>query len=315
MKEYKKDIVIGTDVVGQPIYITRYTIDSEKPGKTVYIQGGIHGGEITLHMIRDVYEYVAKNIKSGKVFFIPFANPLAWGQKAYTYTVGKFNYKTGEDFNRTFGSKSAGNTNVQIAQAIIKECEDEKIDFAIDLHTAHTSFPHTISFSKEDLPFVKKTNIEYNRVCYASEEYKTTLNYQLTQRGINNFTIECGSHDSIDKQYETEVVEGVLNVLASFDICNFEQTLPKTNQVVFSKSVSYFAKCGGIVKFNFELGEKFKKGDVLFTILPANLQEQEYKEVAEFDGIIFRFAKTHIYNAFDEVMRVFKNEDLTSIDA
>jgi len=58
MKEFKKDLVIGTDVVGHPIYITKHVIDSEKPGKVVYVQGGIHGGEITLHMIRDIYDYL-----------------------------------------------------------------------------------------------------------------------------------------------------------------------------------------------------------------------------------------------------------------
>ena len=313
MKEFKKDIVIGTDVVGHPIYITKHVIDSEKPGKVVYVQGGIHGGEITLHMIRDIYDYLKNNIKAGKVFFVPFANPFGWGQKSYTYTVGKFNNKTGEDFNRTFGSNSQGNTSVQIAKAIIKECEDEKIDFAVDLHTAHTSFPHTISFSEKDMCFVKQSNIEYNRLCYNSEEYKTTLNYQLTKRGINNFTIECGSHDSIDKTYQKQVVEGVLNVIKNLGICDFEPELERTNQVTFSKSVSYFAECGGIVEFNFDLGERFKKGDVLYTIHPANLQEESHKKIAEFDGVIFRFAKTHIYNAFDEVMRVFRNEDLTEV--
>ena len=313
MKEFKKDIVIGTDVVGHPIYITKHVIDSEKPGKTVYVQGGIHGGEITLHMIRDIYDYLKANIKSGKVFFIPFANPFGWGQKSYTYTVGKFNDKTGEDFNRTFGSNSPGNTNVQIAKAILKECEEEKIDFAVDLHTAHTSFPHTISFSEVDMKFIKLANIEYNRLCYDSEEYKTTLNYQLTKRGISNFTIECGSHDSIDKDYQKQVVEGVLNVIADLGICDFTPTLTRTNQVSFSKSASFFAKMGGIIEFHFDLGEKFKKGDVLYTIYPADLSMEPHKEVAEFDGVIFRFVKTHIYNSFDEVMRVFKLEHLTSI--
>ena len=64
--------------------------------------------------------------------------------------------------------------------------DDEKIDFAVDLHTAHTSFPHTISFAEDDLDLIKETNIEYNRLCYNSEEYKATLNYQLTKREIIN---------------------------------------------------------------------------------------------------------------------------------
>jgi len=311
MKENKKDLVVGTNVVGQPIYITKFEIDSEKPGKTMYIQGGIHGGEITLHMIRDIYDYVKKNIVRGKVIFIPFANPIGWMQKAYTYTVGKFNDKTGEDFNRTFGKKGICNTAVQIANVILDECQ--KVDFAIDLHTAHTSFPHTISFAENDLKYVKISNIEYNRLCYNSEEYKSTLNYQLSQRGINNFTIECGSHDDINFEYQTNVVNGVLNVLKELEIINCIPDQKKSKQVAFSSSVSYFAEIGGIVEFKKQLGESFKKGDVLYTIRPANLQEKEFEHIADFDGIIFRFAKTHIYNSFDEVMRVFRLEDLKEI--
>ena len=149
MKETKQDIIVGTNVVGQPIYITKYEIDSEKPGKVFYLQGGIHGGEITLHFIRDIYDYVKNNIVAGKVIFAPFINPIGWNQKAYTYTVGKFSDKTGEDFNRTFGKKTINSPTVAISNEILKICEN--IDFAIDLHTAHTSFPHTIVFKEEDL--------------------------------------------------------------------------------------------------------------------------------------------------------------------
>ena len=46
-------------------------------------------------------------------------------------------------------------------------------------------------------------------------------------KGINNFTIECGSHDSIDKTYQKQVVEGVLNVIADLGICDFTPTLTR----------------------------------------------------------------------------------------
>ncbi len=311
MKESKKDLTVGTTVAGQPIYVTCYTIDSEKPGKTLYLQGGIHGGEITLHMIREIYNYIKQNISSGKVKIIPFANPMGWAQKAYTYTVGKFSDKTGEDFNRTYGKTTINSSTVAISNAILKECEEA--DFAIDLHTAHTSFPHTITFDENVLPMVKIANIEYNRLCYGSEEYKSTLGGQLTKMGIQNFTIECGSHDDINDEYTINVVKGVLNVVAELGIINSKPQQNKMRQVAFSKSVSFYAECGGIVDFKKQLGESFKKGDVLYTIMPANLQEEEHIVKADFDGIVFRFAKTHIYNSYDEVMRVFRLEDLKSI--
>ena len=310
MKETKKDIVVGTTVAGQPIYITCYTIDSEKPGKTFYLQGGIHGGEITLHMIRDIYNEVKKHIVCGKVKFVPFANPTGWAQKAYAYTVGKFNYKTGEDFNRTYGKKTLDSATSAISREILKECEEA--DAIIDLHTAHTSFPHTITMSEKDLELAKLANIEYNRLCFGSEEYKTTLDGQLCDKKPA-FTIECGSHDDINEEYKIDVVKGVLNVIASLGIIDTVPQQNKKRQVAFSKSVSYFAECGGIVDFKKGLGESFKKGETLYIIMPANLQEKEIEVKAEFDGIVFRFAKTHIYNSFDEVMRVFNLNDLKPI--
>ena len=311
MKETKKDIVVGTTVAGQPIYITCYTIDSEKPGKTFYLQGGIHGGEITLHMIREIYNEVKKHIVAGKVKFIPFVNPMGWAQKSYAYTVGKFSNKTGEDFNRTYGKATLNSATAALSKEILKECED--VAAAIDLHTAHTSFPHTITMSENNLELAKLANIEYNRLCFGSEEYKATLAGQLSLKNIPNFTIECGSHDDINEEYKIDVVKGVLNVIGSFGIIDRVPQQNKKRQVGFSKSVSYFAECGGIVDFKKQLGENFKKGDTLFTIMPANLQEREIEVKAEFDGIVFRFAKTHIYDSYDEVMRVFNLSDLKSI--
>ena len=311
MKETKQDVIVGTNVVGQPMYVTKYEIDSEKPGKVIFLQGGIHGGEITLHMIRDIYSYVKKNIKSGKVVFVPFANPIGWSQKAYTYTVGKFSNKTGEDFNRTYGKTVVNSATVAISNEILKMCEN--VDLAIDLHTAHTSFPHTISFREKDLGIVKQANIEYNRLCFGSEEYKTTLSAQLAYRDIPSFTIECGSHDDINYKYQKQVVNGVLNIIKNFEIIEKAPNQTEVKHIGFEKSVSYFAEFGGIIDFKKSLGEKFKKGETLFVIKPANLQEKEKCVVAEFDGIVFRFTKTHIFNTYDEVMRVFKLEDLKEI--
>ncbi len=311
MKETKKDITVGTTVAGQPIYITCYTIDSEKPGKTFYLQGGIHGGEITLHIIRDIYNEVKKHIVSGKIKFVPFANPTGWAQKAYAYTVGKFNDKTGEDFNRTYGKATLDSATSAISKEIIKECEDA--DVVLDLHTAHTSFPHTITMSEKDFEFAKNANIEYNRMCFGSGEYKTTLAGALSGKGPLSFTIECGSHDDINKEYQDDVVKGVLNCIGHLGIIDTVPQQNKKTQVGFSKSVSYFAPIGGIVDFKKELGESFKKGDTLYTIMPANLQEKEIEVKAEFDGIVFRFAKTHIYNSYDEVMRVFRLSDLQPV--
>ena len=103
IKEEIKIISCGSYATGEEINIKKYSLISSTKGRHIYIQGGIHGGEVTLDIIKELFDFLKENLISGQVDFVPYANPLSWNQKAYTYTVGKFSLQDGKDFNRCYG--------------------------------------------------------------------------------------------------------------------------------------------------------------------------------------------------------------------
>ncbi len=300
----KEVLCVATNELDQPINITKFTIDSEKQGKFVYIQGGVHGGEVTLPIIKKLYSYLQKNLKSGKVVFVPIANPRSWQQKAYTYTVGKFNLKNGKDFNRYYGTKV--DINSKIANKILTLCEGA--DLTLDLHTAHNALPYTIFGSLKLMPFIKLLNIRFNDFCGMPKKYAHCFDYELTLKDVPSITIECGPHDEVNEKNAEEVVNGILNVLSNL---NMIDKLPqsKKEQIYFTDASSVKADCSGIVNYCKELGETFKKGEKLFEIISADLTKQNYCYCAEYDGILLRKSKTHIFCEHDEVLQVIYNKD------
>ncbi len=300
----KEDICVATNELDQPISITKFTLDSENQGKFVYIQGGVHGGEVTLPIIKKLYSYLQKNLKSGKVVFVPFANPLSWQQKAYTYTVGKFNLKNGKDFNRYFGTDV--DVNSKIANKILTLCEDA--DLTLDLHTAHNALPYTIFSSLKLMPFIKNLNIRFNDFCGMQKKYEHCFDYELTLKDVPSITIECGAHDEVNSTNTEQVVNGILNVLASLKMIDAINIKPQ-EQIFFTDATSIKAECGGIVNFYKNLGETFKKGEKLFEIISANLKKENICYFAKEDGILLRKSKTHIFCEHDEVLQVIYNKD------
>ncbi len=300
----REEICVATNELDQPVNIIKYTIDSQKQGKFVYIQGGVHGGEVTLPIIKNLYNYLQNNLKCGKVVFVPFANPLSWQQKSYTYTVGKFNLKNGRDFNRYYNTNV--DVNSKIANKILSLCEGA--DLTLDLHTAHNALPYTIFSSLKLLPFVKDLNLKFNDFCGMPKKYEHCFDYELTLKDIPSITIECGPHDEVKNENISEIENGILNVLANLGMINSFDIKPQ-KQLFFTDATSIKVSHGGIVNYCKELGETFKKGEKLFEIISANLLKETFSYFAESEGILLRKSKTHIFCEHDEVLQVVYDKD------
>ncbi len=95
-------VLIDETLTGS-VEIPVYTIESTAPGKTVYIQSSVHGAELQGNaVIYELFNYFKTAKFSGKIIFVPLANPLASGQKLGTYTFGRFNPVTGDNWNRMY---------------------------------------------------------------------------------------------------------------------------------------------------------------------------------------------------------------------
>src|SRR5215470_4670112 len=153
IKIAKSKLHIGTHVSGISLDVLKYEINSGLSGKILYIQSGIHGGEVTHWVIHELFKFLREGLKRGKVIIVPFANPVAWMQRTYFYTHGKFDMYSGADWNRDFPGNSAGGLGERIAAILFREASES--DFALDLHTSRDSIPFAMFSDMAYLDYVK----------------------------------------------------------------------------------------------------------------------------------------------------------------
>ena len=97
------DIPIQTLPSGDPLSLTLFRIKSESPGPHIHIQANVHGAELQGNaVIYHLMTYFLNNPFNGSVTFIPMANPQALNSKSGVYTNGRYNTKTGDNWNRNY---------------------------------------------------------------------------------------------------------------------------------------------------------------------------------------------------------------------
>ena len=97
------EIPITTLPSGDTLSIRQYTMKSDVPGPTVYIQSSVHGAELQGNpVICEIMNYLENSNFKGTVHMVPLANPIATNNKSGTYTKGRFNSNTGDNWNRNY---------------------------------------------------------------------------------------------------------------------------------------------------------------------------------------------------------------------
>ena len=134
----KKKLALYKAVYGDEVSVLVYTFGKGK--NTLYIQGGVHGGEVTFFILHELVNYL-KSIEEkldGTVTVVPICNPVSWSQRVYYYTAGKFDLYKGKDWNRSYpGSETT--LSSRMSKKIFEIAS--KHECVIDLHTARNSKP------------------------------------------------------------------------------------------------------------------------------------------------------------------------------
>jgi predicted deacylase len=312
MQYHKEHYHIGESPSGLDITIHKHLFTSQKNGRTIYIQGGIHGGEITFWLFNKLFKYLEQDAFKGKIILVPIANPIAWNQRIYFYNPGKFSFYNGKDWNRNFPGNKLGNLGERISSTISKFVLDA--DLVIDLHTSRKSIPFTITLSEKNLEITQRLKIKYNYLADTEEKSNASLGKTLSgfclEKGIPNIAIECGSHDSYNPKHVETVFKALKNLLRHKTKNEIERNTPLK---YFKKLKTYRAPCGGFVKYNFNPGEIFKKGEELFRIYETKTLNTYKKIKAKENGVILKSSPTHILWSGDEVLQVINEEDLNNI--
>ena len=307
MLQKKEKIIIGQAPTGNELSIWKYTIDSEKKGKTIYIQSGIHGGEITQWILHNLWLYLQQNLRYGKVIIIPNANPVSWLQRTYFSTNGKFDLYMGKDWNRNFSGDENGSLGERIASILFEQAR--QADFVLDLHTSRLSLPFSISFSTDDKKYAEIFGLKFNQFINAETQslYANTLNACLHKINIPSLCIESGSHDAYEAENIELVQEGIKRILNSFGLTDDTSVKNAAEQQLFyNKTITYRAEKGGFIQLAKKLGEYVQKGEILYNYYDNNDLGNIQNIAAEHNGIVFKVSPTHIYWTGDEIVQLIE---------
>ena len=307
MRVYKENINIGQTPMGNELSILKYTIDSGNPGKTIYIQSGTHGGEVTQWILHELFSYLQNNLKRGKLILVPNANPVSWLQRNYFSTNGKFDMYMGKDWNRNFPGDEQGSLGERIASVLFEQARHA--DFVLDLHTSRLSLPFAIYFNKEMQQYAEVLGLEYNQFIDTTikTSYKNTINVSLFAVGVPSLCIECGGHDAYEPENIELVKNGILRILKFFGLIdNAPIAAAAEQQIFYDKTITYTASKGGLIRLAKKLGEYVQKGDVLYYYYDNNDLGNIQNIIAKHNGVVFKISPTHIYWTGDEVVQLIE---------
>jgi len=209
-----------TDISGNKIGALKYEFG--KGESLLYLQGGVHGGETTFFIFQELFEFFKKNESKlrGKVTLIPIVNPVAWNQRIYYYTVGKFDLYKGKDWNRSYPSTAKKTMSAQNSKVFFNIAKNYQL--SLDFHTARISKPYTVFFNKNALDIIRTFGLPYNYLVPKSPEFSRSFDNALEKAGKLSFTVECGSHDSYNQKNINEVVDAIKRLVASRKILSIK---------------------------------------------------------------------------------------------
>lgn len=87
---------------GEQLFLKTYTLKGS-PGPHIHIQASVHGAELQGNaVILQLMDLLNSTSVKGSITFIPLANPYATNNKHGTYTYGRYNPVTGDNWNRNY---------------------------------------------------------------------------------------------------------------------------------------------------------------------------------------------------------------------
>lgn len=139
---------------GEMLNLKTYTI-SGNPGPHIHIQASVHGAELQGNaVILQLMDMLNKTQVHGSITFIPLANPYATNNKHGTYTYGRYNPVTGDNWNRNyrdiikdaeFNIEEFAQENKDLAWNDIKDKFKEKLEKTFNSHIEKLEKSKTLS--------------------------------------------------------------------------------------------------------------------------------------------------------------------------
>lgn len=225
--------------VGEKLSIkkTRFEpIKKQKDLKRISIVSGIHGDELEgQYVIYLLASWLKENQNSlhGIVDLYPAVNALGIDSITRGFPI----YEV--DLNRTFPGNESEFLPGQLVNALAQDVKGS--DIAIDIHSSNI-FLREIpqirinkEFSPATLALAKKLNCDFIWIHDAVTVLEATFSHTMNQMGTNTLVVEMGVGMRLTKEYGSQLLHGILNLLKSEGIIitdeEFEQREPFSSEI------------------------------------------------------------------------------------
>ncbi|VEP13563.1 putative deacylase [Hyella patelloides LEGE 07179] len=193
---------------GDILSLQVYKFIGKQPGKKVYIQSNLHGGEIVGNaVIQQLIEYlstVEENALKGEIWLVPACNPLGTNQRGHFFATGRFNSYDGKNWNRIFWDYEKecddltefARSHFQQSREIIRKNYLEKIQSAWQKELAKLKNPSSGTVSNQYRAVLQSLCLDADYVIDIHSSSNQAIDFlfcfKTREKSANYFLIDYG---------------------------------------------------------------------------------------------------------------------------
>ncbi len=275
---------VSETYLGDPVRIPVTIINGEREGPTLCLTAAAHGDELNgIEIVREVaHEWDHSGLR-GTLVCLPVLNvPGFIAQQRYLPIYDR-------DLNRSFPGSSDGTSARRIADRVFRNFV-EPCDLGLDFHTSTRGRSNMLHVRADmaDQSVLRVANAFASNVIIDSEGPSGSLRREASDAGTPTITVELGEAHRFQRQLIDAALEGVLSVMAEFDMLEAETVKwPGWRTVIEGSDEKTWlrADAGGLVDMHHDRGSLVEAGETVCTI--SNPFKTDATEIeAPFTGLL-----------------------------
>lgn len=297
--------------VNEKLKIRKNTIKNGTGKKRVCIVTGTHGDELEgQYICYALGNFLNQNISklNGTVDIYPALNPLGID----SIMRGIPNYDL--DMNRTFPGTESGTMPEMIAHEIVEDLTGA--DVCIDIHASNIflrEIPQirmSVPTSGTLLPYAKMLNVDFVWVHESATVLESTLAHSLNSSGTKTLVIEMGVGMRITKEYCSQLMDGIINLLINLDMLK-DTVAPEIRNPIVSLdgSVGFVnSPTAGIFVPDIDFGSVVEKDTIIGNIVNPLTGEIAEKVISPCSGLLFTLREYPVVYGGSLIARILQTE-------
>lgn len=297
--------------VNEKLKIRKNTIKNGTGKKRVCIVTGTHGDELEgQYICYALGNFLNQNISklNGTVDIYPALNPLGID----SIMRGIPNYDL--DMNRTFPGTESGTMPEMIAHEIVEDLTGA--DVCIDIHASNIflrEIPQirmSVPTSGTLLPYAEMLNVDFVWVHESATVLESTLAHSLNSSGTKTLVIEMGVGMRITKEYCSQLMNGIINLLINLDMLK-DTIAPEIRNPIVSLdgSVGFVnSPTAGIFVPDIDFGSVVEKDTIIGNIVNPLTGEVAEKVISPCSGLLFTLREYPVVYGGSLIARILQTE-------